>query len=222
MRFRPFIIAVVASFLSPTLGYGASLYLETGAGIAQIRGASEFFGDGAPSVLGLGASLNLTLGANLSARKAPIAFHVGIQHRFTTGSDTLGSYALQASYPMIRVEMEKVFFGLGATPLVWKRTGLTAGVDGFAMEDSAIAILGEFGVQLPITPDVAFIMSSAVQAVKTSTGNFSPMPSIEGSFALRFFIGGGTSINAPDARKDRGGLGEYEGHRYPFGIELNH
>jgi hypothetical protein len=216
-------LIAIAITLIPSGSHAAKPYFEMGAGAAQIRGAEEFFGGSTPDNLDFGATLNFTLAVNFGEPRSPAAFHFGLQHRYISGAGENQAFAMQASYPILRIEIQKFFITLGATPFMWKRAQTTAGLDAFSMPEASLAALVELGGQWAITPSVAFVLAMAGQTVRSSEAGFSPKLAIEGNVALRFYFGkGGTEINAASKSYGSGGMGEYNGFRYPYGMDSNY
>lgn len=124
--------AVFAAFAQPTSAKASAFYIETGAGISQMRSGSPFFGTGAPSVFDYGLDIETAFFFSFSGN-SPLDFQLGLQgHLFNASTDTT-NYALIAPYPMMRIQMSRIYLGLGATPFNFKRTAATAGFDSFQM-----------------------------------------------------------------------------------------
>lgn len=207
--------ACLAGFL-PTRVYASHFYFEMGAGVAQIRGAATFFGDDAPSPLSLGTSLNAAVGVNLAPADSPMGFHFGIQHRFNTGSTDTAAYSVQATYPMMRVEMHHLFIGFGLTPLVWKRNRGAAGFDGISYSGSTYAGMMELGHLWPITPAVSFAVTAGGE-ILYKDASYSPKPMLGCTAMLRFYIDAASNFKTPQSDYGEGSNGGYEGWRYPYG-----
>jgi len=181
-----------------------------------MRRSGSFFHELTPNNLGYGASLGLGIGVNVSPQKSNLAVHLGFQDRFNTGSTATHAYSINSVYGYARLEAAEVFMTFGVAPLIWKRYGTSAGIDGFERKSTALGALFEVGRNLPITPEVSFCISGVAEVIAVGT-NYGPKPILAGVATLRFYIGKG-----PNYKKRRGYYGDdrdgpYEGYRYPYG-----
>lgn len=184
-------------------------------GGSQIQKAAPFFGANAPDSLGIGTGLNFTFAHNFSQRKNGfLNFHLGLQHRVTSASESGGSYSLQSTYLMMRLHFPYLFFSFGGSPFIWNRYPNARGESGpYRRAAGATGYLGEVGVELPITPAVSFGLTLGGETI-SQTGS-SPSPAIQGTMNLRFYI---DSRSRPS---DEGAFPDgYEGWRYPYGNEI--
>jgi hypothetical protein len=216
MRFRDCIsialaLIAAAAFRIPAARAEGRLYLDVGGGLAFIRQSQALLRSSA-SDLGSGAAFHLAIIGNLSRPTASTLPQFGLMHRIATGSDSAASYGLQSTYPVFRLESQKLFLTLGATPFVFRGIGSAFGLDWVR---GAYGFLGELGFHYPITPEISFGASGAAQTVLMS-GNLSPRPTLEFSAFMRLFFGRGERA-ATDEDRD---MGPYHGWRYPYGREL--
>ena len=207
-------------FLTPN-AHAVRFYYELGGGVAQIRGGDPFFGSGTASVLGLGTALNLGIGLDFAKGMSEAHFHLGIQERLSTGAKDGVSYSMHAPYGYVRMDTDQFYVTAGAAPLVWNRVAAAAGFDAFQRVSGGIGVLGELGLSFPITPIVTFSFVTGGQVVM-SGGTISPKPSLELSGVLRVYTGGRTQFDKERKYYGEGGMGEYEGYRYPYGFDPRH
>ncbi len=83
--------------LTSRTAHARRIYFELGGGVSQIRGGSSFFDSTTTQVLGTGAAFNFALAAKLTPLDSPVQFHLGVEHRFASGTDGANAYSLQAS-----------------------------------------------------------------------------------------------------------------------------
>ncbi|MBC7691282.1 MAG: hypothetical protein H7222_05890 [Methylotenera sp.] len=189
--------------------HAVEFYNEFGGGVSQISGATPFFDSStarAPAKLGRGLAATFTLAGDVSRSSNWVHFHLGLQHKYLTGTGSGTSHSLQATYPLLRVEVKRLYFGVGVTPFVWK--------DGLTRAAGSIAGLGEVGFLFPITPEIAFGTHLALQAVSTS-GAQSPKPAADVGFYFRLYLG---SIRFGKADDSGGSSSDYKGWRYFKGL----
>lgn len=199
-------IAVLTGMLSfhARPASATEFYFDAGGGVTQILSASNFLGS-TDSTLAMGGAFTGALGMDVSGAGRSLRFHFGILHKFLTGTDTAGSYGMQATYPFLRIEMKRFFLTLGATPLLQKNTG--AGY----ISATGLGMLGEAGFMFPITPEIAFGLNAGSQWI-SGGGGLSPAPAFDLGGFFRFYFG----------KRSSGGSGmeNYRGWRYPYGVEL--
>jgi hypothetical protein len=213
LRIACILAASLSCFIAPRATWAGSYWFEFGGGVAQLEKTSAFFRSGAPDSLSMAPTYQFAAGIRIFKGALPV--HFGLQHRIVTASDGTNGYGLQTTYPMLRFDGYRIYFGIGWTPLVRKSsvTGGSAGIlGGYSSETGTTAWLGEIGVQFPITPEVSFNVQTSTQWVYSPSGP-GPQPSMEITALFRFFYGSEKNTKAPDRRK-------YEGFRYPYGVEL--
>lgn len=204
-----------------TLGFGlmwpgeskAGLYwYEFGGGTTQLLQASSVFGGTAPNVMTFGGAA--VLGGGVRILQAEIPLHLGLHYRALVSSGNGGSYGLQTLYPLLRADLgTNVLFNLGVTPLVYASpTGGWIYNSSFTRPSGGWAALVGIDYELPITPEVAFVVGATAQGVLAG-GVRSPWPTIEATGVLRFFLG-------TSAEKRRATRGSVAGWRYPFGNSM--
>lgn len=216
---RLLVIICIAFLGSPTTSYAMRFFYEMGGGVSQVRLGSTFFNSLAPSVLSLGTALQFGMGVDFYNPLAQSNIHIGIQERYTSGSSGTTSFSWHAPYVLFRLEASRLLISAGAAPLIWKRIATTAGIDSFIRSTSSIGVLGEVGYQAPITPEVSLAVLASTQSISTNS-TWSPKPSIELIALLRFFMGGKTVFEKSRGYYGEGGMGEYDGYRYPYGWEI--
>jgi hypothetical protein len=215
-----FFITSFVMFLIPTPSYSLRFFYEMGAGISQVRLATPFFDSLAPRFLSLGTALEFGMGVDFYDPSAHSNVHLGIQERYTSGSNATTSFSLHGPSLFFCFETNRLLFSLGAAPYLWKRISTTAGIDSFIRSQSSIGYLAELGYEAPITPEVSFIFLLSTQSIRTQS-TWSPKPSLELIALLRFFLGQKTVLKKSRSFFGEGGVGEYDGYRYPYGWEIN-
>ncbi len=208
-------------FLSAQTFGGTRFYYELGAGVSQVRQATPFFGDSAPTNLSFGTAIVFGFGLDFGSNESVMNFHFGVSERYTTGSKDSVFYSMHAPYAYVRLDGKKLFLTVGAAPLVWQRIGSTAGIDAFKKVSGAIGLLGELGFSFPITPIVNFEFITGSEIVLKG-GSISPKPTLELLGCLRVYMGGRTLFEKERKYYGAGGPGEYDGWRYPYGFDQRH
>jgi hypothetical protein len=188
-----------------------SFYYDLAGGVSKFQQTSPFFGSTTQSSTGVGYSLNNGIFVNWGNEHQAFAFQLGIQHRLSSASDSTASYAVQAAYPVMRLQFSRIYFGTGFTPFVWKRSNALGGVDNFTSAQNTSALLVEAGLLLPVTPKFSLGTQASAQFM-TSGGAKSPNPIMDATVSMRFYFGffghsGGSQSS-----------GEFKGWRYPFGM----
>ncbi len=197
--------------LTPEAKAGLYWY-EFGGGTTQLLQASSVFGGASPNVMKFGGAG--VLGGGVRILQAEIPLHLGLQYRVLVSSGNGGSYGLQTLYPLLRADLSSnVFFNLGITPLVFASpSGGWIYNSSFARPTGGWAALLGVDYEMPITPEVAFVIGATAQGVLAG-GIKSPWPTIEATGVLRFFLGA-------SAVKRRAVRGSVSGWRYPFGNSM--
>jgi len=217
---RPIFGALIGSVLFLLVlsnrAQASAFYYEFQGGLAQIRGSEPFF-SGAPSVLDRGFSLNGSFGYSFTGGQIPAEAQIGLQHRAVTGSlNSMQYFAIQAPYLIARLQLSRIFVGVGLAPWVWRRVGRSPGLDSFSRAEGSRAFLGEGGVLWPVTPQFSLGVSGAAQFI-TTEGTLAPRPAAELTVLMRVYFGFSKS-NVSGAVRDSSN--EFRGWRYPFGNEL--
>lgn len=197
-----------------TPAFASSFYYELQGGMGQVREANPFFGDGAATPSSYGTSFNFSFGYSFSGGEIPAEVQIGLQGRLSSTSVSNGMtyYGLVAPYPILRLQLSRIYVGAGATPVMWRRIGSTAGLDALEMVNGSIAFLGEAGFLWPVAPTFSLGAALSGQFITTS-GTLSPKPILEATVVLRFYFGfskGGAAASS----------NEFKGWRYPFGREM--
>lgn len=184
-------------------------YYDLAGGISKYMQTSPFFGATAQGSTSYGYALNNAVFVNLGGSQQAFAFQFGLQHRLSAASDTVGTYAVQTAYPVLRLQLSRIFIAAGYTPFVWRRVSDQGGLDYFSRAQQATATLLETGLILPVTPKFSMAIQGGAQFISDG-GTRSPSPIWDGTFSMRFYFGfygnGGDHSSS-----------EFKGWRYPFG-----
>ena len=205
-------LAVLACALAPARS-SAALYVETGVGGGQFLHAAPTFPSLAnPSGFGLGT--NVTFANAFGSANALVQIHLGIQHRMTEVGSGGTTYGLMSLYPLVRFETPRMYFGLGASPLIYT-TQNTSGsfISGYQKDKGSVGYLGEAGLLWRVVPYFHLAIVGSAEAISHG-GTLGPSPALQISLNLRFFLGDGQSRGSGSSSR------KYDGWRYPFGIEL--
>lgn len=209
--------AIIAAFflftlsVKPALANG-SIYYDLAGGVAKYQQTSPFFGSSTQGSTGYGFALNNGIFINWGNDHRAFAFQLGLQHRYSSASDANSSFAVQAAYPVMRLQFGRIYLGTGFTPFVWKRSNAIGGMDNFSSAKSTDAFLAEAGFLMPVTPKFSMGTQASAQFM-SGNGVKSPNPIWDATFSMRFyfgFFGGGGGGGSETS-------GEYSG-RYPFGM----
>lgn len=203
-------------FFGSSPAHAWRLYSGWDAGVTalMLKSKSYFGGDTADTLSYSGAGA-FTFAWDPSKVGSPGHYNLGIQLRANMAKSSSASYVIYAPYLIGRVVVKKIYITLGVSPYPIRAGGvMTEHVSG------KMLILGEFGYEYPITPEVSFEFLSGAQ-FGAGSGGMSPMPVIDAMIGLRFYMLGPSRFI--DGRKGygNGGPGEYEGYRYPFGYPKN-
>lgn len=198
-------------------------YFESGVGASSVRSGATFFESSSPLDLGLGMALNTVMAMNIAAPSSSMQLHLGAQARVSFNSSEQGSYSMLSLYPILRIETPLFFVGAGVSPLVWRRVGDSLGISNYNFSESTLSTLLEAGTVLPMTPEVAVVLSGAAQLGRVTEAEGakpirSPHPALEGTVALRFFFGGRRTTGSSSGERN---WEDYPGWRYPFGNTID-
>jgi hypothetical protein len=188
-----------------------SYYYDIAGGFAKYQQTSPFFGNTPQASTGYGFALNNGIFVNWGSDARAFAFQLGLQHRLSSASDSNASYAVQAVYPVMRLQFSRIYLGTGFTPFVWKRTNGLGGVDYFSSAKSTNAILAEAGFLMPVTPKFSLGTQGSAQII-SGGGTKSPNPIWDATVSMRFYFG--FFGHSGDSQSS----GEFKGWRYPFGM----
>lgn len=207
----PFFTAFFLFLLNASPSHGSATYIETGFGTGQISGGNGLYGSGTPKRTDFGFAQNATFAIAFGSANSFLQLHLGIQQRITSGSSSGMTYSLLSAYPLIRLETPRMYFGFGASPFVWKKSGTSSDfITGYSKVTSAVGGFGEVGLLWRVVPFFNLALAGSAEAVSRS-GQLSPSPALQIGLQLRFFLGDGMKST---------GKKKYDGWRYPFGIEL--
>jgi hypothetical protein len=188
-----------------------SFYYDIAGGISKYQQTSPFFGKTTAGSTGFGYALNNGIFVNFGGDQSLFAFQFGLQHRLSAASDAMASYAVQAAYPVLRLQFTRIYLSTGFTPFVWRRANAMSGLDNFSRANSTTALLAEAGFLMPITPKFSFGVQGSGQFI-SGNGAQSPNPILDATVSMRFYFGffgnGGGKHSS----------GEFKGWRYPFGF----
>lgn len=203
-------LLICLSAFSTARVYAGSFYYEFAGGVSRMSQLSPFYGNAGSSSTGLGWAVNNSLMANFGSG-GPLEFQLGIQHRISGSSDDTMNYGFQAAYPVLRVQLSRLYFAGGYTPFVWRRTSSQLGVQDYARAENTSAFLAEAGFLWPVMRLFSLGVSGSAQFANAGGGGSSPSPVMDGTVLMRFyfgFYGGGKDHDS----------NEFKGWRYPFGF----
>lgn len=193
---------VLCSSIFPRAVFAGAFYYEAAGGLG--KSAVE-------SASGLGLSVNNALLVSFGGTRRAFTLQLGVQHRLSSASDAAYSYGFQTVYPVIRLQMSRVYLSLGYTPFVWKRVSTESGFDNFSRARSTTATLGELGILWPVTRKFSFITAGGAQMIR-GDGPQSSKPSWDATVGMRIYFGFfGPAVGERSS-------GEFHGWRYPFGM----
>lgn len=204
--------------LGATRAHALGLYLDLGVGANAMFYSSLLF-PGTPSAMGIAASGNTFLGFELNP-SSTIKFHLGAAGRLNIGTSSTTYASYVGLYPTFRIETYRFYISAGIAPFLWTRQSAQPGIDYTFLTTAAMGGFAEFGLLWRVTSEFNMALAVSADIVAQGANPFasawSPLP-VWGAFvAMRFYIfsakgsggGGGSS-----------GKREYDGWRYPFGIE---
>jgi hypothetical protein len=202
-------------FANPAFA-GPAFFVDAGGGYVQMQNTGQFYNN---STLGpnSGYGLNIGLWTTFTNGNPPLEFQFGVQDRYETVQASGLSYGLNLVYPVVRLQMSRIYFAFGYTPFVMSSEG------GSSAENQTLnnttgstAMFGETGVLFPVTPKFSFGTSLSYERV-TSGGVASPSPIYTGNFFMRFYFGFGEGGSTGGSSRTSN---EFHGWRYPFGREI--
>jgi hypothetical protein len=199
---------LIAVFAQSTPLWAKNFYFDFDAGVSQIRSGSALFGSPSPNSSSYGFEQGATLMANFGSDHSAIELQLGLTNRFTMVSDTNGSFIFAAPYPLVRVQMSRIFIGAGITPF-----GLVTPVQrasAYLHPAFSYTYLVEAGLLVPITPLFSLGVAGSGQFVN-SAGTMGPNPIIGATGFMRFHLGNFGSSGSNESSN------EWMGWRYPFG-----
>ncbi len=208
----------VARWLAPLLlifnfstARASEPYFEFGAGMSKFYSGSDFFNGQIGGTTGFSITGNFMIAENFSDGGAFLQFHMGIKNTYVAGSDGTNVGVMNVIYPIIRLEMPRMYIGFGASPFVLRRVSEAAlGID-FQRNAGDFALLAEIGFVWRVVPFFYLALEVGMQTVNTDAG-LSPFPAATGTFQMRFMLGNGDAGG--------GASRSYDGWRYPFGIQF--
>jgi|GEM_PF-2145169 len=218
----PFLVIFTCLFAAGAHAEQPLFYFDVGGGLSQIRAAAQFFNGSATglgSTLGMGTATHFALALNMGEKNSSAGYHIGIQGRYGTGSDTGTGLSLSLInlYPFLRLEMKGIFLSLGLSPFAWQRAQPGAGFNALSRSSGILFALVEVGFHHAITPSVSFGVVASGQFASVG-GNFSYNPYLSGNAFLRFNYGRARAADAGSSNGDKlDSDGAYPGWRYPYG-----
>lgn len=191
--------------------HAVTFYIESQTGLSQFRNASSFFGTPVTSPTDLGFSFGMAFMASFGNGDSPMELQLGVLPKYSTGSDTSGSYTVLSLYPLLRLQLSRLYLAGGATPWIYHQSSATGGgFDQFPYTTSSLAYYGEAGFLFPLVPTFSIGFSSSATWINGPSGENSG-PLLDFTFLMRFYagsIGGSSSGHTSN---------EFRGWRYPFG-----
>ncbi|MCC7441984.1 MAG: hypothetical protein IT285_10135 [Bdellovibrionales bacterium] len=199
--------------MTPIGAHAGDVYIETGIGFSNISNGQFLFGGLMPASPDAGAAFTLGFWFNLSSDHAPLQFHVGLKDRISTGHSGDLQFILNVPYPMFRLELSRFYFGGGVATWAFTKQGSLAGL-GYDSNTGAISYAAEAGVLWKVVPYFHLAVEGAMEYVSPPNATeLSPRPAMTFALQMRFFTGL-SPTTGEDSKK------EYDGWRYPFGIEI--
>jgi len=211
-RLRFFIITTF--FLVPAIAHaGAAFYVDAGGSVVHMHNPDPFYGTGIPSA-GIGYGLNLGIFTTFTEKSPLVNLQFGIEDRFSTGGDSSqqASYQFMAVYPVLRLQLSRLFLSAGYSPIVWRGETLNGSSSALTEVSGASSYLAEAGTLFPITPKFSFGASLSGEWVHADP-SWSPRPIMAGNFFMRFYFGFGSGGGSSNST-------EFRGWRYPFGRDF--
>jgi hypothetical protein len=215
-RLRISIIAALSGvlFLIPGFAHaGPAFYADAGGSLVKIRSEDPFWGSNDPSA-GFGYGLNFGIFTTFTNSNPTVELQFGLLDRYSSASasNPQTTYQLMSVYPVLRLQLSRLYFSAGGTPFVMRGLSSSAGNYGLTRVNNAISYLGEVGILYPVTPKFSFGTSLSAEYVHVDE-SWSPKPLASANFFMRFYFGfgeGGGSRNST----------EFRGWRYPFGRDF--
>jgi hypothetical protein len=215
MRFvRIFTIGLGLLFLATTVTTRKALaypfYIDSQLGMSQFRGTDGLFGTGDSTASSYGVGANLGFFYSPFDAASGFDFQIGLQGQFSLATQGTKNYGLLAPYGVIRLQFLSAYFSAGFTPLIWRRTDTSSGVDNFALATSTMSYLTEVGYLYSATPK--FSLGGAVSAQWfISSRGFGSQPLTALTFVMRFYF---SLFSHGDGSGAGGTPLEYNGWRY--------
>ena len=209
-RFMGLSIIAFELFSLPT--QASSLIFEFGGGLSQIDNGSPFLSPNAPASANLGPSGNTAFLFSFGNGSSAVDLQFGVQTLLSTGTYTNEYYTLVTPYPVLRLQLSKLYIGAGLSPLVFRRTQTSPGFDGLGTA-TALATLGEAGFLFGITPKFSIALQADAQFISASSAG----PIIDLGVVLRIYFAASTKGGAGGSAYSSN---EWKGWRYPFGTEM--
>jgi hypothetical protein len=198
---------------SPTIAHaGAAFYVDAGGSITHIKAPEPFYGTGVSSVE-FGYGLNFGIFTTFTERSPALNLQFGLEDRYTSSAAGAPGDSMQfmAVYPVLRLQLSRLFLSVGATPLVYRGDTINGVSTSLTSVSGAISYLGEAGLLMPVTPKFSFGASGSGEWVDSGS-TLSPKPILAANFFMRFYFdfGSGETMNSS----------EFKGWRYPFGRDF--
>lgn len=183
-------------------------YIETGFGASKLQKMATFFGDGSPDSTSVGFGYNVTFAKNLSKTTSIMQAHLGVAVRSTSGAVAGTNYGLFSVYPVLRIELMRLYIGGGVSPFIFSQRSDSSG---FKAKSGALGLMAEAAILWRIVPYFHLALGASAEGIQISSTR-SPLPAIQASFQMRFLFW------FPVEAGER--YGDFDGWRYPFGIEI--
>jgi hypothetical protein len=200
------------------------LYPEFGGGFSLHYSASDYFSTPLSATSAWSAAANAGLFFGLSDGSHPVEIQFGATALLTTGFDNNLFNMTLVPFPVMRIQITKVYLGFGVTPFAWRRSDASLGILGFAPAPITLGYLAQAGFLLAGTPKFSAAAQVSAQFFSTQAGAaFSPAPAVDASLVLRMYFQLFSSSSGQGSSGPASGHipNEYRGWRYPFGEQKN-
>lgn len=135
--------------------------------------------------MAISSNYNLGVLASLLDGRSAIDVHLGILGKMTNGVITNTLYSALTPWAVLRVQVSRIYIGVGMAPFVYKRTGGDFGFDNFVTGGTPgqIGFIAEAGYLIPITPNFTLSIEAASQYI---ANGFRVQPSTWTRFVSQF------------------------------------
>lgn len=202
--------ALLCTVLTPGAARAGVFYFEFGAGLARFNSNSGFFGSGFTSGSEFGVAINDGIFYSFGSAEQPVELQLGLADRYAAVREVGASYSFFSLYPTVRLQLSRLWLGVGYSPLTFVRAQPTGGAGDFLPAENGSALTFDAGVLFPITPFFSVGGSGGLQSFTSSSGTGT---AFDVGLFLRFYM---AFING-----EKRNSGEFKGWRYPFGNSIN-
>ena len=198
--------------------YAIQIYVDASAGFNRILKGATYFDTGSTETPTGGAGINLAVLYRVNPFNVRLPIHIGLQHRMSTGTLSTESVGVQALYPIVRAQLQRIYISVGATPLVWNKVGGSSGLALYSKKSvGTFAGVAEAGYEFPITPEISLAGGVATQYARTASVADATYMTFEYFGMFRFYFGTPPDFDARDQDRDND-RDKYRGYRYPYGV----